>query len=427
MGNLSLLAGRIAAGAVTAGRDARAAFRTSLENPAIPLSSASIVQYLGAGSRTSAGVDVSPETALRHMAVWRAVTLTAGTVAELPLKVYRDTPAGARVEKKPPLFANPVYPDMTWFEFLETTVLHIMLYGNAYSLKIRNQGGDRILRLLPIDPSTVEVTRAKPTEENPSGKLFKLSTGAGDEPLTDHEIMHIPGISRDGLCGMSPIDAARNAIGVGLAAEDVAGRMYESGLLNGGILQAEVDLTDDEAATAKRRWREKVGGLVRAHEIAIVSAGFKYQPATIPPKDAQWLEARQFSVQEIARLYGVPADLLMENSATGNTAVDQRAMAWVRFGLNSMLNRIESRFSVHLLADKNTFCEFDVDGLLRGDTKTQAEVMQIEIGAGVLTIDEARAAKNRPPLPKPDPAPAPPPPLDEDQGDEGEEEDEEAT
>lgn len=390
------------------GNAARWLDRRSIENPLIPLSSANIVEYLGGGSRTWAGVDVSPDNSLQTMAVWRAVNLISSRIAALPLKVYRTDDEGIRQEVTDlPLFRGEAYPDLTWYEFLETTLVHLLLWGNSYSLKIRNEAGDRILRVLPIEPSRVEVSRGPSTEANPSGKRFRIER-LGDEYLTPYSVMHVPGLGYDGLRGLSPIAYARQAIGVGMAAEQVAGKMFDSGLLNAGYIQVEPgtqELTKEDAERIKRNWREKVAGVVRSYEIAVLESGLKYVPATIPPREAQWLEAREYGVEEIARLYGVPADLLMDNSATGNTNVEQRAMSFVKFGLHQWITRLEKRITVHL-APRATFAEFVLNGLLRGDALSQANVYASAIGAGYLTVNEVRALENLPPLPEEEPTEA---------------------
>lgn len=381
-------------------RAALFAFR-SLENPAIPLSAANIVEYLGGGQRTWAGVDVSEDVALRTMAVWRAVNLISSRIAALPLKLYRTQQDGSRIEVTTdlPLFQGEAYPDLTWYEYLETTLVHLLLWGNAYTLKIRNEAGDRILRVLPIEPSRVEVKRGPSSEANPSGKLFKID-GTGMEWLTPYSVMHVPGLGYDGLQGLSPIAYARQAIGVGMAAEQVAGKMFDSGLLNAGYIQQEpgnAGFTKEDAERIKRNWREKVAGVVRSYEVAVLESGLRYVPATIPPRDAQWLEARQFSVQEVSRLFGIDPDHLMENSATGNTNVEQRSINLVKFGLNQWITRLEKRITVHL-APRATIAEFVVNGLLRGDAASQAAYYASAIGAGWLTTNEVRALENLPPL-----------------------------
>src|SRR5260370_40721542 len=121
----------------------------SLNNPAIPLSSDSIISLVGAGMATDAGINVSEYTAMRHAAVWRSGTLIAGTFAHLPLKTYRDK-GGLREAVDTPLLQVSPYPELTPYELLETTLLHMLLWGNAYWLKIPNQLGNFISRVLPL-------------------------------------------------------------------------------------------------------------------------------------------------------------------------------------------------------------------------------------------------------------------------------------
>lgn len=399
------------------------ALRTSLQ--AQPLTGASVLAYLG-GGLSSSGVEVGPDTAMRSMAAWRAITLTSGTVASLPLKVYRDVVSDDgipyRLEQQNQLFLDPMHAelDITWFEGVEYIVSCLMRYGNAYALKIRNEGGSRIVRLLPLRPDQVRCYRQAKTIDEVGlavgGQPRKWFEVKGiDLPLTADDVLHIPGFSLDGICGQSPIDVAREAIGIGLAAEKVAALMYDSGLLAGGFLQPEESITDKQAASAKQRWREKVGGVTRSFEVAVLSNGWKFTPNQIPPREAQFLESRQFSVAEIGRLYGVPPALLYEYMATGNVDADKLGAQWMRFSLGQLLARIEDRLSLHLLP-RGTFCEFNAAGLLRGTPKEEAELMKIQIDSRTLTINEARAVLNRPPLsdaelaPPAVPAPAVPDP-----------------
>lgn len=386
-------------------------YARSLENPSIPLSSASIIEYLGGGYRTLAGIDVSEDSSLRNMAVWRAVNLIAGTIAGFPLRTYRNratpgSPKGQREEVELSLFQGDAYPDLSWFEWKEISLTHALVWGNSYSLKIPNEAGNRVARLLPIEPSRVTVERGPQSRLNPSGKRFRIE-GMGGPPLTPGEILQVPGFGYDGLRGLSPIGYAKQAVGTAIAAEQVAAKLFDSGLLNGGFIQAERELTKPEADTIKQRWRETVAGVVRSYEVAILAQGLKYTPATIPPKEAQWIEARQFGIQEIARLFGVPADMLMDNSATGNTNVVDRATAFVKFGLQIWVDRFEERLTSHL-CPAGTTVELSMDNLLRGDSQMRAAFYTAALNpqTGWMVRNEVRALEGLPPLAD-DPAPAP--------------------
>lgn len=377
--------------------------RRTLENPNIPISAASIVQYLGAGQRTKSGVTVDQESAMHLAAVWRAVNLTSGTVASLPIRVFRDM-NGRREEVTSSLFVDPMHPEVTWYEGIESMVCAMLLWGNAFALKIHNEAGTAVVRLLPIHPGRVTAQQGALTASNPSGKEFKIQ--GFDNVLTPDEILHIPYLSYNGLRGMSAIEYGRQAIGLSIAAEEVGASLFDSGLLNGGVLKALGDISEEQAEQVKQRWRDKTKGLVRSYEIALLSAGFEYIPATIPPEDAQWLETRRFGIEEVARIFGVPPALLFEYGSTGNVEADKLGAQWVKFGLQSLVNRIEDRLSLHLLP-RGQFCEFTLDGLLRGDSLNEAEVFGMAIADGWMTVDEVRKLKNLPPLPKPKPAQAP--------------------
>lgn len=367
-------------------------------------------RLMGGYGPSLSGVSVTEHGALTSAAVWRAINLTASTVASLPLKVFKDGPSGFRVEQDKSLFTDPMYPEVTWFEGIETLTASMLLYGNGYGLKIWNEAGTQIARLLPLDPGTVGIRRVDPTDENPSGKLFRL-VGLSEE-LTSFEVMHLPGLSFDGLAGLPVIGYAKETIGAAIAAEQVAAKMFDSGLLTGGILQAEADMSDEQAEQAKQRWREKTSGLVRSYEVALLSAGWKFIPTQIPPEQAQWIESRHFSIAEIARVFGMPPALLFEYGDTGNVEADKLGAQWLRFGLNSLLRRIEHRLSMHLLP-RGTFCEFTREGLLQGNPKEQAEIYSLAVDKW-MTVNEIRALQNLPPLPggneisKPAPPMAPP-------------------
>lgn len=384
--------------------------RQSIEDPRYPLTAQALVDYFG-GPTVNAGVQVSETSALGFSAVYRAVSLISESIAALPIRVYREQPDG-RVELERPWFAIEPYPDTTAFELWEYVFRCLLTNGNAYLLKIRNEEGTAVLRLLPLNPATVGVEKVRPTALNPSGKLYKVEGVAA--PYTPYELLHVPGPTVNGLTGLSPIGMARQAIGLGLAAEEFGARFFGSGALLGGILQTDQDLTEEAAAALKRRWKEKIGGVARAHEIAVLDRGAKFERVGIPPEDGQFLETRQFQVQEIARFYGVPLHLLMDAGATSNwgTGVEQHGTQFTRYTLRSWMVRVEQRISAHLLPRKQ-FAEFVADGLLRGSAIERSQFYAAGLRDKWLTVAEIREWEGLAPLPEepePEEEPAPEPP-----------------
>jgi HK97 family phage portal protein len=362
-------------------------FKRSLEGP-YELTHQRIMDVF-AGAPVHAGVNVSQQSALGVTAVYRAVAIIAGSVAALPLRAFRDRPDG-RDDLGAPWFETEPYPDVSPFQFKELLMGDLLLWGNHYSLKIRSETGDRILRLLRIPPDMVTVRRERPTGLNPSGKLYKA---AGVEtPYTPWEMLHVPGLGYDGLVGLSPISLARQAIGLAIAAEEYGARLFGSGALMSGILTTDQALPDEATAqTLKDRWRDKIAGVAKSHEIVVLDRGAKFEPVGINPEDAQMLATRQFSIQEIARLYGVPPFLLADSSGSTSwgSGLQTFGEMFVRFTLASWLTRVEERLSHHLLP-RGQRARFVTDALLRGSATERAAYYQTMHAIGALTVEEIR-------------------------------------
>jgi HK97 family phage portal protein len=387
-------------------------FQRSLEGP-FPITGGRILELLG-GTPVHAGVTVSEESALGVTAVYRAVSIIAGSVAALPMRSFRDREDG-RDDLGAPWFEVEPYPDVSPFQYKELVLTDLLLWGNHYSLKVRSENGDRILRLLRIPPWQVSVKRERSTGLNPSGKLYTCS-GAG-APYTPWELLHVPGLGYDGLVGLSPISLARQAIGLAVAAEEYGARLFGSGALMSGILTTDQALPDEATAEAlKARWKAKIAGVARSHEVAVLDRGAKFEPVSINPEDAQMLATRQFSIQEIARLFGVPPFLLADSSGSTSwgSGLQTFGEMFVRFTLTTWLSRVEQRFSAHLLP-RGQEARFVTDALLRGSATERATYYQTMNAIGALTVDEIRDREDLPPmpddeeeqLPLPDPEPEP--------------------
>lgn len=281
--------------------------RSTLENPQFPLTSAALVDFT-AGPSSDSGVRVTPEKSLQMSAVWRAVTLLSGVLGSTPLGIYG---LGTFVRQQSVLLDDP-HPDMTPFELWRWSYVSRLLWGNSYMQKVRD-GAGRLNYLYPIPAARVKVGRVAMTAANPAGKIFQVTNDAGHPvPMTSYEIFHIPGFGYDGVCGVSPIRMATQAIGLGMAAEEYGARFFGNGSLMSGVLQTEQRLDQPQADALKNRWQAKVGGLRNSHEVAILDAGAKFQSMTIPNVDAQFLESRIFQIGEIERFFGVPPFLLMD-------------------------------------------------------------------------------------------------------------------
>jgi HK97 family phage portal protein len=371
--------------------------RSILDNPAVPLTSASLLDVLGMGDPTDSGVRVNENTALRMAAVYRCVTLISGVAASLPLHVYKNDTLNRAAS---PLLDNP-HPEMTAYELWKLTFVHRCLWGNAYLQKIRDSVG-RVQELWPIPPNRVQVGRANPNDLNPSGKIFKVTDKNGEpQPMTTREILHIPGLGYDGISGVSPIRAASQAIGLSLAAEQYAAKLFGSGNLLSGILQTEQRLQQADAERLQTRWSKMVSGMDRAHGVAVLDSGATFQSVTMPNADAEMLASRKFQVNDISRFFGVPPFMLMdtEKSTSWGTGLEQQVQGWISFDLHpTWLAPTEQRITKELTTSA-VYAKYSVEGLLRGDSVARAQWYRTMREIGVFNVDEIRELEDRPPVP----------------------------
>lgn len=371
--------------------------RASLNSPSRPISSASISEFLGRGSGTLAGVVVSEQRALGLTAYYRGVTLLASTVAAMPLKVYRD---GTRERVRQRTVLDNPNPAQTPFEFWQTFYANGVSWGNGYARKYYNRA-DVVSEVWNIHPSSCELRRVNPSPAVPDGKVFEVTDLDGRMvELTSRDVFHLPYMSPHGGAGVSPLRLARQVLGISIAAEDTSARFYGSGTMVSGIISTEQKLSTEQRKSLKDGWREKVAGASNVGDIAVLDAGARFVPLTIPPADAQLLESRRFGVTEIARLLGVPPFLLMdtEKSTSWGTGIEQQNIALRQYTLQGWLKAGEQRITRELLpggwSSGSWFAEYDVEGLLRADSKSRAAFYHQAITDGWMNRNEIRALEN---------------------------------
>lgn len=368
---------------------------------------------MGGGANYS-GETVTERTALTLSAMFRGAMVVAGTTGTLPLKTYTtdaqderkrvgsffDTPAGP---------ADEGSPAATAYEWKETNLLHLVLQGEAPMLH-RFNGGGAIIGLEPFHPMALNVERARPEHQNvqgdgkltyPDGLIYLVAQHDGTRvALSSREITVVPGPISNGLRGMSCLSFGRNSLGIALAGEKAAGSMFSHGAMIGGVLvpgetenlsQEDVDdLTDD----LDRRLR----GAENAGKVPIVNKVLKFEPWQMTNLDAQFLESREFQIEEIARWTGVPPHLLMQldKQTSWGTGVLQQNKNLSQYVLKPWCKRIEERGS-RLLANPR-FIEFDMAGLEAGSAQDEITLLLQQVNGGFLTVNEARRVRNLEPI-----------------------------
>jgi HK97 family phage portal protein len=335
-------------------------------------------------------------------AAWACVNLLAGTIASLPLMVYRTGPGGVRT----PARDHPLYrvlhdspnADQTALDFWEFVCASLELRGNSYAEIERGVSG-QVIGLYPIRPEAVRVSR------NTAGRLQYKWNEAGQEVTRDQdEVFHIRGFGGNPLGGLSTLAACSGTFGANATLEGAAANVFANGVRPSGILSTDKTMTPEQRTVAEGLLQQKFVGAVNAGRPMLLDNGVKWEQLTINPEDAQMLESRRFGVEEICRIFGVPPHMVghTENSTSWGTGIEQQTLGFQKFTLRRRMKRIEQAIGKQLMtpADRASgiIAEFNLEGLLRGDSEGRAKVNEINLRNKVLTINEVRAQDNLPPV-----------------------------
>lgn len=354
---------------------------------------------LVAGSSTVAGQTISEYNALNYSAFYACVKVLSESVAALPLHLYERLPEGGKKRA----YENPLYillhdepnPNMTAFTFYETLMGHAVSWGNGYAFIEWKDG--QVKALWPINPAVLQ-----PKVVN--GKLiYEFTKGDGTKADYQREqILHIPGLGFDGIQGYSVVAKARESIGLGIAEEKFGAAFFGNGAVAGGVLEHPLKLSPEAFERLKKSWSETHQGADKAHKVAILEEGMKYNKTSIPPEDAQFLESRQFQVTEMARWFRIPPHLIGDMSHATFSNIEQQSLEFVVYTLMPWLKRWEQAIYQRLFVTdeerRKYFAEFLVDGLLRGDSVARAQFYTQMSMIGALSANDIRALENMNPI-----------------------------
>lgn len=353
------------------------------------------------GMKGDAGEIVTDQSALALSAVWACVNLLSGTIASLPLMVYRSDGQGSRtVARDHPLYRvlhdSPNF-DQTAVDFWEFVCASIELWGNAYARIERGAG--RVTGLVPIAPALVSVRRLQ------NGTIEYRWTEDGKAFVeTDRTMLHIRGFGGNPLGGMSTLHFGRNVFSLARAETRAAGGMFANGLRPSGVLTFQNWLNPEQRALTRTTLTEQFLGAANSGRPMVLEGGTKWEQLTISPEDAQMLESRGFSVEEICRFFGVPPFMVghTEKSTSWGTGLEQQTLGFQKFTLRRRLKRIEQAIQKQLLTpaerSQGLVVEFNLEGLLRADSKGRAGFYQQMTAIGAMTINEVRSLENLPPV-----------------------------
>jgi HK97 family phage portal protein len=347
---------------------------------------------------TPSGKTVNERTAMATSAVYACVRVLSETIASLPLHVYRRTAQGREKATDHNLYYllhDEPNPEMTSFVFRETLMGHLLLWGNAYA-QIIQDGRGRVIGLYPLLPDRMEVGR---TEQ---GELYYRYQKEGQVYLLRREeVLHIPGLSFDGLVGYSPIAMAKNAIGMALATEEYGSKLFANDARPSVVLEHPGILKDP--AKIRESWNEIYRGSVNAHKVAVLEEGMSVKTLSMPPEQAQFLETRKFQIEEICRIFRVPPHLVANLERATFSNIEHQSISFVVHTIRPWLVRLEQAFNKALFASQEKgeyFVSLVVDGLLRGEYEARMKGYSIGIQNGFLSPNDVRSLENMNPIPE---------------------------
>lgn len=363
---------------------------------------------------SGAGVRVTTNSAMRLSTVWACVRLLSNTIATLPTEIIVQIGARRFPEfQKPSWLVSPnaADPSLTATEYFAQITTSLLLDGNFFVYcpnTVLNPDP-----LIVLDPTTVTV---RPMQGNGLIPEYVIRDATGRERLVAGPVKMLHGVwirMPGSLRGMSPIEAARQGIGSGLAAEDFAGRYFGHGSALSFGVEVPGALDENQKKQLRSSLRESYAGLQNSHSVGVLTGGAKFITGLgVTNEQAQFLETRKFTVEDIAgRIFGVPPHMVgsQEPGASSYNSVEQRSLEFRTYSVLALVRRIEDPHQRLVEVPSNLISvgatasfRINIDGLARADLKTRFEAYSAGVTGGVLKPNEARALEDLPPVPNGD-------------------------
>ena len=346
---------------------------------------------------SGSGKSVTVKSAIQVSTVYACVRVIAETIASLPLHVYMVTDKGSEKATDHQLYRllhDEPNAEMTSFIWRETMLTHLLLHGNSYSQVVRN-GRGHILGLYPLLPDRMQVDR-----DNGGNLTYTYTTTEGKSvSLHPADVLHIPGLGFDGIMGYSPIALERNAIGLGIAAEEYGSKFFAHGANPSGVLTHPNTVKDP--SRLRESWNNAYGGSANSGKVAILEEGMRFERISLPNNEAQFLETRKFQVSEICRIFRVPPHLVADLEHATFSNIEHQSISFAVHTIRPWLVRIEQALNMQLFSEKEKgsfYAQFNMDGLMRGDYKSRMEGYAIARQNGWMSANDIRELENLNPI-----------------------------
>jgi len=346
--------------------------------------------YPAPGSRTA--LPIGQDSSMRLTAVYASVRYIAETVASLPVHLYRRD-GDKRTQLPDPAWLVKPNPETTRFEFFEATLAALNLDGNAFWYYETDRLG-RVAEVWNVHPGAVHVRRRSRAEDPAQSIEYRI----GGDTYDERHIVHMRAFrGSGGLRGLSPIELFREgALRLAASAEEYATRFFDNNATPPVIITVPAGANDDDLKRTAASWKQSHQGLRNAHEPGFLTGGATAATLAVPNDDAQFIEGREFSVTDIARIFRVPPHKIADLKRATFSNIEHSAIEAVTDCIRPWCVRVEIAASP-LVGD--AYMKFGLNGLLRGDTLSRFAAYNMGIQGGWLNPDEPRAWEDLDPIP----------------------------
>ena len=338
------------------------------------------------------GVLVTQDTAIAFSAVWAAVRILSESVAQLPINLIEREQNGDKTIRSDHFLYNIIHnkPNeyMTNYTFIQKIMYDLCVSGNSY-VKIERNGSGRPVALYPINTSDIEIRLL-----NENYYYYNTATG---ESLEYEEMLHFKIMCQDGLIGQSPIDTCAQSISWGLALEQYGNAYFNNGAKVSGVLQTDRALSTEAIDRLRTSFDQNYSRIGDAQKTLILEEGLKFNTISLSNEASQFLASRQFSIEEIARIFNIPPHLLRDLSKSSFNNIQEQSREFVQYSLMPYLSMIEQEMTTKLFKKTEQgklFIEFNTNALLRGNPKERADYYRTMLNIGAMTINEVRQKEN---------------------------------
>jgi HK97 family phage portal protein len=360
-----------------------------------PASESEIMRLL-LGTDKKGGITVNEYSALSSPAVLAAVTNIQQTIAMLPLNVYRRNDDGTKVRQAnhpvERVLKSEWNPVQTAYDGKCVFAANLILRGGAYAQQIRSNGGD-LLELWNISSNRVSVKRSgrelifEVTEDNQKTKV-----------IPREELFYVNGFRLEGWQGLSPVEIGDRIIGIGLALDYFKRTFFQSGGNMRMALEFPGRLTPDVITRLKDTWGSMYADDTDPSRVAVLENGAQAKVIGVSPDQMQMTEANISHVQDVSRMFNITPSRIHEHSNSTLTNIEHQAIEYAQYTIGPLVTNIESSINMQLFtpAEKaqGYFAEFNMEGLLRGDTQSRFTAYGQAIKDGWMTRNEVRAREN---------------------------------